>query len=182
MTELVDYSGGFDPAFSQEKLRKETLLKLLRAYNDYMLRIDGYWYLTVMNKWGNKVYIVAADYNYGQITAQWMQKFVADNGGETLGGLLSGLPGFDGSPGTYGGLVRFDGVRFSVFDSDRFPGLVDSRVTALFEDARGTLWIGHETGNVTRFERGALEPVALPAALRRTEILDIAADRAGQVL
>jgi urea transport system substrate-binding protein len=39
----------------------------------------------VMNKWGKKVYIVAADYNYGQITAQWMQKFVADNGGETLG-------------------------------------------------------------------------------------------------
>ncbi len=39
----------------------------------------------VMNKWGPKVYIVAADYNYGQITAQWMQKFVADNGGETLG-------------------------------------------------------------------------------------------------
>lgn len=39
----------------------------------------------VMNKWGKKVYIVAADYNYGQITAEWMQKFVADNGGETLG-------------------------------------------------------------------------------------------------
>jgi branched-chain amino acid transport system substrate-binding protein len=37
-----------------------------------------------MNKWGKKVYIVAADYNYGQITAQWMQKFVAENGGETL--------------------------------------------------------------------------------------------------
>jgi branched-chain amino acid transport system substrate-binding protein len=39
----------------------------------------------VMGKWGQKVYIVAADYNYGQITAQWMQKFVAENGGETLG-------------------------------------------------------------------------------------------------
>lgn len=38
-----------------------------------------------MNKFGKKVYIVAADYNYGQIIAQWMQKFVADNGGETLG-------------------------------------------------------------------------------------------------
>jgi branched-chain amino acid transport system substrate-binding protein len=37
-----------------------------------------------MEKWGNKVYIVAADYNYGQITAQWMQRFVAENGGETL--------------------------------------------------------------------------------------------------
>ncbi len=37
-----------------------------------------------MNKWGKKVYIVAADYNYGQITAQWMQRFVKENGGETL--------------------------------------------------------------------------------------------------
>lgn len=38
----------------------------------------------VMGKWGKKVYIVAADYNYGQIIAQWMQKFVADGGGETV--------------------------------------------------------------------------------------------------
>ena len=37
-----------------------------------------------MNKWGPKVYIVAADYNYGQITAQWVQKYVADNGGEAV--------------------------------------------------------------------------------------------------
>jgi urea transport system substrate-binding protein len=35
-----------------------------------------------MNKWGKKVYIVAADYNYGQITAQWVKKYVTDNGGE----------------------------------------------------------------------------------------------------
>ena len=34
-----------------------------------------------MNKWGKKVYIVAADYNYGHITADWVQKFVRDNGG-----------------------------------------------------------------------------------------------------
>ena len=33
-----------------------------------------------MNKWGKKVYIVAADYNYGQITAQWVQKYVGENG------------------------------------------------------------------------------------------------------
>ena len=38
-----------------------------------------------MNKWGKKVYIVAADYNYGQITASWVQKYVRDNGGETVG-------------------------------------------------------------------------------------------------
>ena len=38
-----------------------------------------------MAKSGKKVYILAADYNYGQITANWIQKFVADNGGATVG-------------------------------------------------------------------------------------------------
>lgn len=37
-----------------------------------------------MNKWGKKIYIVAADYNYGQITAQWVQKYAKDNGGEAV--------------------------------------------------------------------------------------------------
>ncbi len=51
--ELVDYSGKFDPKFSYDNFARETLLKLLKAYCEYMLRIDGFWYLTVMDKWGN---------------------------------------------------------------------------------------------------------------------------------
>lgn len=54
MTELVDYSGKFIPKFSHDKFTKETLLKLLKLDSEYLLRIDGYWYLTVMNKWGNE--------------------------------------------------------------------------------------------------------------------------------
>ena len=38
--------------------------------------------------------------------------------------------------GTYGGLVRFDGVRFTVFNSASTPGLQSDRITGLFEDAR----------------------------------------------
>lgn len=34
-----------------------------------------------LNTWGKKVYIVAADYNYGQITAKWMTKYARDGGG-----------------------------------------------------------------------------------------------------
>jgi urea transport system substrate-binding protein len=34
-----------------------------------------------MKKWGKKVYVVAADYNYGQITSQWVKKYVTENGG-----------------------------------------------------------------------------------------------------
>jgi urea transport system substrate-binding protein len=37
-----------------------------------------------IKKWGKKVYILAADYNYGQITARWMEKYAKDNGGEAV--------------------------------------------------------------------------------------------------
>jgi urea transport system substrate-binding protein len=37
-----------------------------------------------MKKWGKKVYVIAADYNYGQITSQWVKKYVQDNGGQVL--------------------------------------------------------------------------------------------------
>jgi len=35
-----------------------------------------------MKKWGKKVYVIAADYNYGQITSQWGEEYVTENGGE----------------------------------------------------------------------------------------------------
>ena len=37
-----------------------------------------------MSKSGKKAYIIAADYNYGQITAKWMTKYCQDNGGTIL--------------------------------------------------------------------------------------------------
>jgi urea transport system substrate-binding protein len=37
-----------------------------------------------MKKWGKKLYTVAADYNYGQITAKWVKKFCVEQGGEVL--------------------------------------------------------------------------------------------------
>src|SRR5260221_654455 len=37
-----------------------------------------------MKKLGKKVYVIAADYNYGQITSQWVKKYVTENGGEVF--------------------------------------------------------------------------------------------------
>jgi urea transport system substrate-binding protein len=37
-----------------------------------------------LKKFGKKVYTVAADYNYGQITAKWVKKFTEEHGGEVL--------------------------------------------------------------------------------------------------
>jgi branched-chain amino acid transport system substrate-binding protein len=39
----------------------------------------------VMNKWGKKVYIVAADFNYGHITGDWLTKYVARDAGQIVG-------------------------------------------------------------------------------------------------
>lgn len=37
-----------------------------------------------MKLWGKKVYTLAADYNYGHITAAWVKRFVEENGGEVV--------------------------------------------------------------------------------------------------
>jgi urea transport system substrate-binding protein len=38
----------------------------------------------VMSNWGKKLYVVAADYNYGQITSKWITKYAREGGGEVL--------------------------------------------------------------------------------------------------
>jgi branched-chain amino acid transport system substrate-binding protein len=37
-----------------------------------------------IKKWGKKIYILAADYNYGQITARWMKKYAQEAGGKVI--------------------------------------------------------------------------------------------------
>ncbi len=60
--------------------------------------------------------------------------------------------------GTYTGLMRFDGVHVTVFDSGNSPGLRNSRITSLYEAPDGVLWIGHESGEVTRYAKGEFRP------------------------
>ena len=38
----------------------------------------------IMGRWGKKIYIVAADYNYGHIVSQWVKKYALENGGNIL--------------------------------------------------------------------------------------------------
>ena len=39
----------------------------------------------LMEKYGKRVYILADDYNFGQISAEWVRHFVAQEGGEVVG-------------------------------------------------------------------------------------------------
>ena len=65
--------------------------------------------------------------------------------------------------GIYSGLARFNGERFEVFDSVTNPGLQDRRVACLFEDERGALWLGHQSGAVTRYQGKQFDSVLLPS-------------------
>src|SRR5262245_21429285 len=55
---------------------------------------------------------------------------------------------------TFNGLVRYDGVRFKVFDSVNTPGIKNSRFVNLFEDSDRNLWIITEENGITLYKDG----------------------------
>src|ERR1700734_619223 len=48
--------------------------------------------------------------------------------------------------GTQNGLVRFDGVKFRVFDENNTPAIKNSRIVQLLCEKDGTVWVGTEHG------------------------------------
>lgn len=56
--------------------------------------------------------------------------------------------------GTAEGLVRFDGLQFTVFDTRNTPALRHNSVVALCELRNGALWVGTSGGGVATYENG----------------------------
>src|SRR3569832_1432343 len=83
--------------------------------------------------------------------------------------------------GTYHGLVRFDGVRSTVFDSGNTPGLQNGLITSLYESQDGTLWIGHETGQLTRLVGRRFDSVRLGGAWTGGTVEAITSDEQGDL-
>lgn len=88
--------------------------------------------------------------------------------------------------GTFGGLVRFDGNAFTVFDPGNTPGLTSARIVSLLEDRHGVLWIGTEAG-AARYEHGtfsafsALTAFATKDGVARDSIAAITEDGQGRL-
>lgn len=53
---------------------------------------------------------------------------------------------------TWEGLVRYNGLDFTVFDRGTRPGLMDNGVGTLFIDPQGRLWLSDSRGDVGRFD------------------------------
>jgi signal transduction histidine kinase/ligand-binding sensor domain-containing protein/CheY-like chemotaxis protein/AraC-like DNA-binding protein len=55
---------------------------------------------------------------------------------------------------TFDGLVRFDGVRFTVYNSANSPGLPSDRIMSVMETRDGALWMNTEQLYLVRFAKG----------------------------
>ena len=65
---------------------------------------------------------------------------------------------------TFGGLVRFDGVRFVVFDRS-IEGIGSQRIRALLEHSDGTLWAATDDGIVITYRDGMFATVGAAEGL-----------------
>jgi ligand-binding sensor domain-containing protein/signal transduction histidine kinase/CheY-like chemotaxis protein len=80
--------------------------------------------------------------------------------------------------GTWEGLVRFDGVHFTVFDNTNTPELPARSILCLTTDPSGTLWIGTEMG-LTRLSEGTFTLVEPPPGISLRSLYFLHATRDG---
>lgn len=82
---------------------------------------------------------------------------------------------------TRGGLARFDGVFFSIFDRLNTPALRNNSIQALAEDPDGTLWIGTEGGDLLRFRDGAFRRFGRDDGLIAGRITSLEVGKSGEL-
>ena len=83
--------------------------------------------------------------------------------------------------GTFGGLVRFDGIKFKIFNTINAPAIKSNRITGLFEGKDGTIWIGTQYGNLISYKDEIFTSVLEPPTTSRAGIGVICVDRDGSI-
>src|SRR5438552_5261813 len=83
--------------------------------------------------------------------------------------------------GTLNGLVRFDGIRFNVFDENNTPELNSSRIVSLFEDSQSNLWVGTETAGVVLVRNGQVASLGIGRGTKEGRLVAVCEDSSGAV-
>jgi ligand-binding sensor domain-containing protein/signal transduction histidine kinase len=83
--------------------------------------------------------------------------------------------------GTQYGLVRFDGIHFTVFDEENTPGLDNDRIVYLFEDNHTNLWIGTDSGGVALEKDGKIKNFAIGRSGHEGRLVSACEDASGAV-
>lgn len=83
--------------------------------------------------------------------------------------------------GTTGGLVRFDGDAFTVFDRQNTPALHENSVFCLMVSRDGSLWIGTEGGGLLRYSHGVFRSWTTREGLSNDFVRTILEDADGTI-
>jgi ligand-binding sensor domain-containing protein len=83
--------------------------------------------------------------------------------------------------GTSGGLVRFDGAKFVVFDRLNTPALGDDSILSLCPGNDGSLWIGTEGGGLAQMKSGVFRNYGQNEGPSNAFVRAVLQDRAGRV-
>ncbi len=83
--------------------------------------------------------------------------------------------------GTEEGLVRFDGVEFTVFDRKNTPAIKNNFIMTLLEDREGSLWIGTYGGGLVRFRDGVFTSFDKSHGLTSERIRALFEDQSGKL-
>lgn len=83
--------------------------------------------------------------------------------------------------GTFGGLVRFDGIKFKIFDTINAPAFKTNRITGLSESKDGTLWIGGQNGSLLSYKDEIFTTVIEKPVAQRTPLQAICAGKNGAI-
>lgn len=115
---------------------------------------------------------------------EWVERTFGPNDGLPVSSARSARIDTDGFLwiATHDGLARFDGQRFDVYDSMRFPAMSGNRVQSVHADREGRVfahttsgdWLGVRSGDIAPVEMGAAGPHSVrhvdPASLCLTTV------------
>ena len=83
---------------------------------------------------------------------------------------------------TLDGLVRYDGVTFTVFNKNNTPGITSNRLTRLLEDAAGDLWILTEESGIIRYHDGVFHTFPVVKDASSKPLSKIALNSSGRIV
>lgn len=83
---------------------------------------------------------------------------------------------------TLDGLVRFDGVRFTVFNKSNWKNLPSNRFIKLFAEADNTLWICTEESGLVRYRNGEFQTFTTADGLPSNNLREVLKDTDGSLL
>ncbi|HET6177174.1 MAG TPA: two-component regulator propeller domain-containing protein [Candidatus Sulfotelmatobacter sp.] len=83
--------------------------------------------------------------------------------------------------GTTGGLLRFDGERFVLYNRENTPAFRDNNIFCLTVSRDNTLWIGTEGGGLIQYRHGKFRAFSNSEGLTNAFVRDVAQDATGQI-